>query len=581
MEKSENDAIPNESENNHKRAMVMPMDKNERSIITSDCDDDEPHINYRGIKSMPFIIATTLLNVLQGSTNFATLPGAFVCDTYLGRYMTLAYASIASFLGLSFVALTAAIPSLHPPKCGEASECKGATPWQMAFLLSGFGLIVLGAGGIRPCNLAFGADQFNPKTESGKRGASSFFNWYVFTFTFAQMVSLTAVVYVQSDVSWAIGLAIPALLMLLSCALFFMGTRLYVKVRPEGSPFTSVVQVLVVAAKKRQLRLPEQPWMSLFDYVPKRSINSKLPYTDQFRFLSKAAIITPEDETSPDGSAVDPWRLCSMQQVEEIKCILRVLPVWASALLYYTAIVQQQTYVVFQALQSNRRFAGTNFKIPAASYSVFSMLSLTLWVPFYDRVVVPTLRKVTGKEGGITLLQRMGIGIFLSIITSLISGIIENYRRHSGLTNPIGFQPKRGAISSMSASWLIMQLILAGLAEAFMAIGQIEFYYKQFPENMRSIGGSLFFCGMAISSYFSSFLISIVHKTTKNAATGDWLPEDLNKGRLDYFYYLIASLGALDLVYFLVIAKWYRYKETHDRIAEADMEKKQHDRHAV
>ncbi|KAF5933591.1 hypothetical protein HYC85_029762 [Camellia sinensis] len=86
--------------------------------------------------------------------------------------------------------LTAAISTLHPRHCGskESSSCKGPTPWQMAFLLSGFGLLVVGARGIRPCNLAFGADQFNPKTDSRKRATSSFFNWYYFTFTFAMML---------------------------------------------------------------------------------------------------------------------------------------------------------------------------------------------------------------------------------------------------------------------------------------------------------------------------------------------------------------------------------------------------------
>jgi len=154
----------------------------------------------------------------------------------------------------------------------------------MAFLISAFGLLLIGAAGVRPCNLAFGVDQFNPKTDSGKKGINSFFNWYFFTFTFAQMVSLTLIVYIQSNVSWAIGLGIPAGLMLIACVLFFMGAKLYVKVKPSGSPIASIFQVLVVAIKKRRLGLPaEHPMLSLFDYVPPMSINSKLPYTYQFR----------------------------------------------------------------------------------------------------------------------------------------------------------------------------------------------------------------------------------------------------------------------------------------------------------
>lgn len=80
--------------------------------------------------------------------------------------------------------LTAAVSKLHPPECGdqEASPiCVGPTTGQITFLLVGFCLLVIGASGIRPCNLAFGADQFDPNTESGRRGISSFFNWYYFT----------------------------------------------------------------------------------------------------------------------------------------------------------------------------------------------------------------------------------------------------------------------------------------------------------------------------------------------------------------------------------------------------------------
>ncbi|KAK9901798.1 hypothetical protein M0R45_001960 [Rubus argutus] len=349
------------------------------------------------------------------------------------------------------------------------------------------------------------------------------------------MLSLTVIVYVQSNVSWSLGFGIPAMLMLLSCALFFMGAKLFVKVKASGSPMTSVAQVIVVAFKKGQLKQPEQPWLSLFVYMPPNSINSKLPYTHQFRCLDKAAILTPEDQINPDGSAANPWRLCSMQQVEEMKCLVRLLPIWAAALVYYVVIVQQHTYATFQALQSDRRLG--NFEIPAASYYVFLMLAMTIWIPIYDRLVVPFLQRRTGIEGGITVLQRIGTGIFLSIISMLVSAIVEERRRSIALTKPIPGIRTRGDISSMSGFWLVPQLTLAGLAEAFTAIGQVEFYYKQFPENMRSIAG-----------------------ITEGGATGNWLPDDLNKGRLDYFYYMIAALGVVNFGYFLICASWYQYK---------------------
>ncbi|KAK8604162.1 hypothetical protein V6N13_096621 [Hibiscus sabdariffa] len=540
--------------------------------------DVEPETKYRGWKAMPFIIgnetfeklgaigtlanlliylttvfnlksitAATMINVFNGTANFGTLVGAFLCDTS----------------GLLAIQLTAAIPELHPHRCAAkgSGECKGPTTGQLAFLLTGLGLMIVGAGGVRPCNLAFGVDQFNPKTESGKRGIDSFFNWYFFTFTFAQMISLTLIVYIQSNVSWAIGLGIPASLMFIACVVYFVGSKIYVKVKASGSPMTSVAQVIVVAIKKRKLKPVEQPWLSLFKYIPPKSINSKLPYTDQFRFLDKAAIVTSEDELNGDGSPVDPWRLCSLQQVEEVKCLFRVLPIWASQILYCVTLVQLHTYAVFQAVQSDRRLANTGFKIPAASYVVFMMLSLTFFIPLYDRLIVPFLRRIRGKQEGVTMLQRIGIGIFISVFTMLISAMVEIHRRSIALTKPtLGVVPRKGAVSSMSASILIPQFILGGLTEAFASIGLIEFYYKQFPENMKSIGGSLFYCGMAASNYFSSLLILVVHRTTDGTATGNWIPEDLNKGRLDYYYYMIAGLGILNMAYFLLCARWYKYR---------------------
>ncbi|KAL2515956.1 Protein NRT1/PTR FAMILY 2.11 [Forsythia ovata] len=587
------------------------MEVKEKTTVVNE-EEAESEINYRGIKAMPFIIgnetfeklgaigtlhnlqiylttffnmkritATTLLNVFNGTTNFATLLGAYFCDTYFGRYNTLGFGTIASFLGLLLITLTATFKKLHPPHCGaDDSQCIGPTAGQMAFLLTGFGFMVVGAGSIRPCNLAFGADQFNPNTESGKRGIDSFFNWYFFTLTFAQMVSVTLVVYVQSDVSWPIGLAIPSIFMLVSCFLFYIGTKIYVKVKPEGSPLTSICQVLVVAYRKRSLKLAEQPWLNLFNYTPLKSINSKLPYTEQFRFLDKAAIKTPEDQIKSDGSAANPWRICSMQQVEEVKCVLRVIPIWAAAILYHVG--EKQQYVVFQAMQSNRHLGSTTFQIPPATYAIFSMLSLSIWVPIYDRLVVPFLRRVTKKEGGITVLQRMGIGIFLTILESLVAAFVEQHRRNLAISRPTpGIHSKRGDVSPMSALWLVPQLSLAGLAEAFAAIGQVEFYYKQFPENMRSIAGSFFFCGMAAASYLNGFLISLVHRTTEGSSTGNWLPEDLNKGRLDYFYYLITALCVLNLCYFLVCAKWYRYKGTGSSIVAVEMEAREFDKPLV
>ncbi|XP_019102279.1 PREDICTED: protein NRT1/ PTR FAMILY 2.10-like [Camelina sativa] len=566
------------------------------STTVDSFEEDQKKLVYRGWKVMPFIIgnetfeklgiigtlsnllvyltsvfnlksytAATIINAFSGTINFGTFIAAFLCDTYFGRYKTLCFAVIACFMGSFVILLTAAIPSLHPVACGNKSTCEGPSVGQIMFLLMGLGFLVIGAGGIRPCNLAFGADQFNPKSESGKKGINSFFNWYFFTFTFAQIVSLTLIVYIQSNVSWTIGLTIPVVLMFLACVIFFAGDRLYVKVKASGSPLAGIAHVIAAAIKKRGLKPAKQPWVDLYNHIPRNYVNTTLKYTDQFRFLDKAAIKTPEDKLNSDGAASDPWKLCTLQQVEEVKCIVRVIPIWLASSIYYLAISMQMTYPVFQALQSDRRLGSGGFRIPGATYVVFLMTGMTIFIVFYDRVLVPSLRRVTGLETGITLLQRIGAGIVFAILSLLVSGFIEERRRTFALTKPtLGMAPRTGEISSMSAMWLIPQLTLAGIAEAFAAIGQMEFYYKQFPENMRSFAGSIFYIGGGISSYLASFLISTVHRTTEHSPTGNWLAEDLNKAKLDYFYFMLTGIMVVNLGYFLLMAKWYRYKGSND-----------------
>jgi peptide/histidine transporter 3/4 len=507
---------------------------------------------------MQSVSAATLLNVFNGTSNLATVVGAFISDTYLGRYTTLAAATICSFIGMVILTLTAALHSLHPPTCNPKAageQCQGPSGGQLTALLAAFFFLVIGAGGIRPCNLAFGADQFNPRTADGRRGIASFFNWYYFTFTVAMMVSATVIIYLQSNVNWALGLAVPALLMGLSCAVFFMGTRLYVCVRPEGSPFTSFAQVLVAAARKRHLRRRGDTGAdSLFDPPHRSKVVSKLAYTDQFTCLDKAAMRTPEDALCADEKTpADPWRLCTVQQVEEVKCLARIIPVWSSGIVYFVVITQLGTYVVLQAAQTDRRIsAGSSFQIPQGSFIVFQMLALTLWIPVYDRFLVPLLRRITKREGGITLLQRIGIGLSLSVATMLVAAAVERRRRRIGPGSPM-----------MPWFWLVPQQVLAGLSEAFGAIGQTEFYYRQFPENMRSVAGALYFLGWALASYASGLMVTVLHRTT------GWLAQDLNEGRVDLFYLVTAAIAAVNLVYFTVCARWYRFKKSDDEHAGA------------
>ena len=113
--------------------------------------------------------------------------------------------------------------------------------------------------------------------------------------------------------------------------------------------------------------------------------------------------------------------------------------------------------------------------------------------------------------------------------------------------------------------------MLAGLSEAFGAIGQIEFYYRQFPENMRSVAGAVSFLGIAVASYASGLMVTVVHRATRRRdGRPDWLAQDLNEGRVDLFYLVTAAIAAVNLVYFVACARWYKFKKASDDTHASD-----------
>ncbi|KAK8582275.1 hypothetical protein V6N12_072464 [Hibiscus sabdariffa] len=61
-------------------------------------------------------------------------------------------------------------------------------------------------------------------------------------------------------------------------------------------------------------------------------------------------------------------------------------------------------------------------------------------------------------------------------------------------------------------------------------------------------------------SYLSSLLVTIVSNVTARNGKPGWIPDNLNYGHVDYFFWLLAALSVLNLGVYVWIAKWYTYK---------------------
>jgi peptide/histidine transporter 3/4 len=357
-------------------------------------------------------------------------------------------------------------------------------------------------------------------------------------------LSLTFVVYVSNYVSWAWGFGTLSMAMALANLIFFLGTPFYRHRLPSGSALTRLVQVVVAALRKRRIAMPTNK-NELYEVHDKESAipgSRKLPHTDTLRFFDQAAVETQKEKVA--GKPVTPWRLCTVTQVEELKVLVKVIPIWATAMILNTVFLQILNFGAQQAMSMNRKLFV--FTAPAASVPVAAATIILIFLPFYDRFMVPFMRKYTGNPRGISFLQRIGVGLFITILAATSAAVLEKKRRQVAWETGKAENPL--AIIPISAWWLTIPISLIGFAEIFASIGQLEFFYDQAPDGIKSIGTALFSATNALGAYLGSFLISVTTKYTGRHGHRPWIDNVISIGHMDYNFWLLAGLSGVNII---------------------------------
>ncbi|KAI6669341.1 hypothetical protein NL676_004226 [Syzygium grande] len=493
--------------------------------------------------NMNRIDAAQINNVINGCFCLLPILSAIIADSVLGCFLVASISSFIASIGIVLLSLTATLNSLRPEQCGnKSSSCKAPSNLQFGVLYTGIVLATLGAAGVRFTTATLGANQFESQKDQ-----STFFNWFFFAQYAGFVLSCMLIVYVEDSVSWAFGFWFSVTANFIGLAVLVVGNRYYRHETPQGSPLLSLARVLVASFRKWKLQLT----LNRDEFYYGRDGQSKevdVPPKKNFRFLNRAAVKTDGD-TKSDNSIARPWRLCTVQQVEDLKSVIKVLPLWSSTVFLSTPIAVQNSMTVLQALTMDRH-VGPHFTIPASSILVMIMISTSVSLALMDRLqsLFPLWKKLTGSPP--TVLHRIGMGHLLNALAMIVSALIESRRlRRSHLQNV------NNHTAPMSALWLFPQLILVGIGEAFHFPGQVLLYFQEFPANLRNSATAMISAAIGIAYYLSTLLVDLVRRST------GWLPENLNDGRLDCMYWLLAGVGLANFGYYLVCAKSYKGKD--------------------
>eukprot|EP00252_Welwitschia_mirabilis_P018946 TRINITY_DN4258_c0_g1_i1.p1 TRINITY_DN4258_c0_g1~~TRINITY_DN4258_c0_g1_i1.p1 ORF type:complete len:563 (+),score=58.40 TRINITY_DN4258_c0_g1_i1:292-1980(+) len=501
---------------------------------------------------LPSAESANIVTNFLGTSFILCLLGGFLADTFLGRYLTIAIFASVQALGITILTIAATLPELSPPPCSNHHECKSATALQMAVLYIALYLIAMGTGGLKSSVSGFGADQFDESDEKEKSQMDSFFNRFFFCISIGSLLAVTVLVYIQDNAGRSWGYGICASCMLVAIMVFLGATKKYrfKKTGASGSPLTQIAQVLVASWRKRKLQFPPSPEMLYEeDKVVQSSKSRSVIHTQQFRFLDKAAIADKCEGSGQESR----WKLCPKSKVEEVKTLIRMLPIWATTIMFWTIYAQMVTFSVEQASHMERKLG--SFEIPAASLTVFFVGAILVTIALYDTTIMPLAKKWTKHPQGFTTLQKIGLGLLLSFLAMLAAAATEIKRLKVAKLN--GLEKRPFSTVPLSVFYLIPQFLLVGAGEAFIYTGQLDFFIRESPAGMKALSTGLFLSTLALGFFFSSCLVSLVNRLTDPA----WLPNNLNMARLDNFYWMVAILSFVNFIVYLFCAKWYTYKD--------------------
>ncbi|KAI5071583.1 hypothetical protein GOP47_0013834 [Adiantum capillus-veneris] len=504
---------------------------------------------------LPIPTSANAVTNFFGASFITCLLGGFVADTYLGRYGTIIVGASIQLIGIILMVFSATLPTLSPPPC-EGMTCKPANTQQQAVLFGALYLIALGTGGVKSCVSGLGADQFNEEEEEGRKMMQSFFNWFGVGLSMASVLAVTVLAYLQDNMGHGVGYSISAACITLSLSLFLLGSPLYNSKPPIGSPLSLIARIFLDALRNRHLQPPPLvPNQLEHDHHP--SNKPSIIHTKQFLFLDKAAL-SRQCANDFTGKERNVWIPSSLERVEEVKKFLRLLPILATTIIFWTGNAQMITFSTEQAATLDRRL-GKSFSIPPTSLHVFVQLGCIITLIFYDKVMIPIARKWRRNDEGITSLQRIGIGLFFAMISMVVASFIE--RKRLKLANQLQLLDGLKNELPLSAFYLTPQYCLVGIGEAFGYIGQLEFFFTESPDRMRSLGTGLSLSTISLGFFLSSALVDSVNRWTKHGSHPGWITNDLNTSRLDYFYLFIAFCSLISFLAYLACSYWYVYDD--------------------
>ncbi|KAI3809869.1 hypothetical protein L1987_19472 [Smallanthus sonchifolius] len=332
---------------------------------------------------------------------------------------------------------------------------------------------------------------------------------------------------------WAIQFGVPAICTMTATVLFFTGYPLYKYSKPEGSPLTIALRVLVAAVTK------DFQQVKGFKLIYK---DDDTQSTSSLRWLDKAAIKFPDQAMSKG------WTLCTVREVEDTKTGIRMVPMLLTFIGTGVVLSLGNTYFIEQANHMDRKLG--KIKIPIPFFKLWD-------TPFYKSSEA-TFRALLETNPAPTLIAT---GMVWSVLCCIIAAVVETKRldviRNHGLLD------KSNERIPMTVFYLLPQFFLLGVVRESTKFGLERFLRDNVPASMHKYLLHFQRFVLGLGSMASVLLVYVVGKVSETNNNSNWFQHTSNKSRLERYYWTLAALSAVNLVIFTIVFV-YKYRTLRD-----------------
>ncbi|KAL4802604.1 POT family-domain-containing protein [Aspergillus unguis] len=410
------------------------------------------------------------------------LAGAFLADQYWGRFRTIMFS-----IGCALVGHVILIISAIPP---VVSNPNGA----IAAFAIGLVIMGMGTGGFKSNISALIAEQYPDEAPyiktlpSGERiiidPAATVARVYLYFYLCINVGSLTgqiSMVYAERYVGFWLSFLLPTIMFCFAPLVLYLCRNKYRLVPPTGSVYTQAYRLIREAVKKH--------W----------SVKTTKVAGIPFKSIKKSDThFWNSVKPSTLGDSRPAWMNFDDEWVDEVARGLKACRVFLWYPLYWLAYNQMLNNLTSQA--ATMELGG----VPNDIINNFNPLALIIFIPIFDRLLYPFLRRI-----GIhfTPLKRITAG-FIVAGCGMICATVTQYYIYK--LSECGKYANSCTSKAPISVWVqALTYILGGISEILASVTSLEYAFTKAPKNMRSLVQAVSLFMNAFSSAIGQALVGL------------------------------------------------------------------------